>query len=102
MEQIQITAHADTTAELTEAFSLTLVDTNDYNLGGRDVFTGMISNVGGIAAMRFSTANITTPIAENSSAVVAVNASAPVSTPTTVTIAPRRRHRRNADDGLST
>ena len=87
MEQIQITAHADTTAELTEAFSLTLVDTNDYNLGGRDVFTGMISNVGGIAAMRFSTANITTPIAENSSAVVAVNASAPVSTPTTVTIA---------------
>ena len=86
MEQIQITARADSPAELAEAFSLTLVDTNDYNLGGRDVFTGMISNVGGIAAMRFSAANITTPIAEGSSAVVAVRTDTPVGTPTIITI----------------
>ena len=86
MESFRISARADSTAELTEAFSLTLVDTPDYNVVGRDVFSGTIRNDGGIAAMRFSTANLAA-IAEGSSAVVAVQASAPVSTPTTVTIA---------------
>ena len=83
----QITAHADSTAELTEVFSLMLIEGSNYALTTLNSFGGgIIGDIdGGEAAVQFSAANLAA-LDEGSAADITVQADAVRSTPTTVTI----------------
>ena len=90
MESFQIAARADTTAELTEAFSLMLIeDTGVYALGTPNSLTGEITGdiAGSEAAIRFTAANLASNLVEGAAAApITVQANAARSTPTIVTI----------------
>ena len=88
MEEIQITALANAPDELAEAFSLILIDGDDYALGTPNSLDGAIASDigGGEAAVQFSPANLATNLAEGNTADITVQANAVRSTPTIVTI----------------
>ncbi len=90
MESFRISARTDTTAELTEAFSLMLIeDTGVYALGTPNSLTGEITGdiAGSEAAIRFTAANLASNLVEGAAAApITVQANAARSTPTIVTI----------------